>query len=93
MASISIKFTVTPSANVSDYWITAAGNDVQLNGGVGSTTLSSPGSYILVWHFEGPAGETLSIAGTNGNTAVVQVKQSTIPDGESAGAGSKRFTI
>jgi hypothetical protein len=93
MPSIQVKFTVTPGANVSDYWIRAGNIDVKLTNGVGTATLNSPGSYLLIWHFEGLAGATLAIDGVNGNNSVVTVKQSTIPDGESSGAGNKRFSV
>jgi hypothetical protein len=93
MSTVTVKFVVTPAGTVASYWISVGNQDVPLKNGQGSVNVSSPSQPLLVWHFEGNAGDSLAITGTVGSKTVVQVKGSTIPPKQSSGAGSKRFQV
>jgi hypothetical protein len=87
----NVKFTVTASNTGSPYWIAANHKDVPIDNGAGTVALPT-GTHLLVWWFDGNPGDTLSILGEVSGTSVVEVK-STIPDGETSGAGKKRFQL
>lgn len=69
------------------------GRPVPLINDVGVISLPSPGRYILVGHFAGNSGETLSITVEAKGQKVLQIKKSQVPSGENAGAGIARFDI
>lgn len=91
MAKVKVDFEVTPSAGVQAYWIAVNADDVPLNNGKGSAMVESGVTSILVWWFIGNPGDTLAIVGKRGNTTVVELKESTIPDDRSRHAGFKPF--
>jgi hypothetical protein len=93
MATVNLNLTVTPSDGVRGYWLVVHDQDVPIQNDSGSVKLESPGTYILVWHFIGQAGNTLGIVGKVNDDNVVQIKQSTIPDSQQAGAGMQRFSV
>ena len=93
MATVTLDVTATPGDGVQSYWIAVHDQDVPMNNDQGSVDLESPGSYILVWHFIGDAGDTIGITGEVAGDSVVEVKKSVIPNGEIAGAGQARFTV
>jgi len=75
-----------------EYWIAVGQEDVRLVNGKGNIDLGA-GKHTLIWWFVGDQGEKVSITGTVGDRTVVEVKESKIPEGETEGAGARRFTI
>jgi len=93
MATRRVDFTVTSKGGVQGSWIAVGGDDVPLVNDEGSITLQSPKTHFLVWWFVGNPGAKLTIEGKVGQQTVVEVKESTIPPGQTEGAGSKRFDV
>jgi len=89
----SVDFEVVPSDGIQGYWIAVGNDDVPLVGGKGSIDLPAGQKSTLVWWFVGDEGESIAITGTQGQQTVVEVKESQIPQGETEGAGSKKFDL
>ena len=92
MASVLVTFTVNAGQGVTGYWISVDRNDVPLTSGSGQLQLAR-GSHMLIWWFTGSGGKKMSIQGKHGAKVVVEVKETVIPDGETVGAGVKRFEV
>ena len=93
MAQVALALSVTPSAGVRAFWLALDDVDVVMTDNKGSVTVDSDAKHILVWHFIGNSGDTLAIEGQVAGRTVVKIKQTTIPPGEQAGAGTVRFGI
>ena len=93
METKKVTFTVTPNDQVKAYWIAVGNDDIPLVNGKGSINLQAPQRHFLIWWFVGNSGSTLNITGESGIDTLVEVKNSTIPQGEHEGAGVKRFQL
>ena len=93
MALKTTNFTFTPSSNVNGYWVAIDDTDVPMNNDQGSVRLDDSQQHFLTWWFAGNPGETLGILGQVSGRTVVEIKQSTIPDGQIHGGGVKRFSL
>jgi hypothetical protein len=94
MATKLITFTVKASGSISGYWIAIGDKRLTTTGGNASINLTAGQKYLLVWHMVGNSGSSIAITGNGpGGVEVVNVKQSTIPNGETSAAGMRRFPV
>jgi hypothetical protein len=93
MPTKQVQVTVAPGPSVTVVAIHIDGQLVPLVNNQGSIRLDSPGRYLLVWHFAGNSGDTLSVLVTSSGSALLEMKKSRVPVGENAGAGIARFDI
>lgn len=84
-----IDFEVKTAATA--YWIAVDDKDVALVNGVGSLQVAS-GKHRLLWWFIGNEGTTMTITGSVSGQEVVKVT-SAVPENQSDGAGTKKFTV
>lgn len=87
-----VEFRVTV-ADAMRYWLAVDERDMKLVNGVGGFDLEESEEHVLVWWMIGNPGDALSIVGTQGQRAVVAVKESKIPVGSNKGAGYRKFKV
>ena len=92
MPNVPVEFTVKESTGVESSWIAVNDDRVPIGAdGKGTIYLEPDAKHVLIWHFQGDPGSSISIKGMQGDATVVEVKKSTIPPGQTRLGNAKRF--
>lgn len=94
MATKKITFTVSPSSDISNFWIRVGERDVPLDAeNKGSIILKINVEHYLIWWMAGEPKASIKIIGKDGLKTVVEIKKSKIPSIRTDGAGTKSFKL
>lgn len=92
MAKKKLKITVSPGTGIQTYTILIDGTTLNTMDNKGEIKLDSPARHILTWVMFGDSGSSFTIEGEVDGEQIFK-KVSTVPSGESNGAGAYRFDI
>ena len=91
---LTLTVNLTPGAGVKIYSASVDGVPVPFDLGTHTGTLPiKPGSHLVVWHFVGQGGSTVSLVGTlsDGRKVFNIGSSKALPNG--LGAGAEPFTV